>query len=117
MIYIVDDDEYVRRAYKLLLDSVGYNSLIYSDAINFLRECKPSESDLLILDMHMAEMSGYDLLKIQQKNNFKMPVIIVTAYDNPQARNNAHNYGVVAFLRKPIDADALIDIIKYHHPN
>ena len=48
------------------------------------------------------------------KRKLHLPVIIVTAYDDQISRNAAKNYGVLAYLRKPVDSEALIDIIKYN---
>jgi AmiR/NasT family two-component response regulator len=42
-----------------------------------------------------------------------IPVIIITAYDEPASRDCAKKYGAIAYLRKPIDGEALIDLIKY----
>lgn len=115
MIYIVDDDANIRRAFTTLLKSAGYQAESYDCALSFLKGCQPKPDDLVILDMHMAEMSGSYLLTEYMKKKVKLPVIIVTAYDTPQAREIAKEYGAVAFFRKPFDGEALIDIIKYNY--
>jgi CheY-like chemotaxis protein len=45
-----------------------------------------------------------------------MPVIVVTAFDEPHTREICTSYGVKAYLRKPVDGEALIDLIKYNLP-
>jgi FixJ family two-component response regulator len=113
MIYIVDDDQYVRRGLGLLLKSAGFETVSLASAEEFLAGYKPSEHEMLILDMHMPGMNGCDLLKYFNENEMYIPVIIITAYDEPASRDCAKKYGAIAYLRKPIDGEALIDLIKY----
>ena len=113
MIYIVDDDQYVRRGLGLLLRSAGFEAVLMASAEEFLNGYKPSGHEMLILDMHMPGMSGCDLLKYFNENEMYIPVIIITAYNEPVSRDCAKKYGAIAYLRKPIDGEALIDLIKY----
>jgi FixJ family two-component response regulator len=113
MIYIVDDDQYVRRGLGMLLKSAGFEHLSLASAEEFLTSYKPSEHEILILDMHMPGMDGCDLLKYFNEHGIYIPVIIITAYDEQASRDCAKKYGAIAYLRKPIDGEALIDLIKY----
>jgi FixJ family two-component response regulator len=113
MIYIIDDDIYVREGLGLFLQSAGITCVLNKSAKDFLECYKPAEFDLLILDMHMPEMDGCDLLAYFNQKEMYLPVIVITAYDEQKSRDCAKNYGAVAYLRKPIDGEALIDIIKY----
>jgi len=61
-------------------------------------------------------MSGFDLMKKFYQESKQIAVIIVTAYEDPQTRELCKQYGVIAFLRKPVDGEALLDIIKYNLP-
>jgi len=116
MVYIIDDDKYVRRGFGILLKSAGIESISYESAEEFLKFFKSGEKDLLILDMHMPGMGGCDLLEHFTKNDLHIPVIIITAYDEQASRDCARNYGALAYLRKPVDGEALIDLIKYSVP-
>jgi FixJ family two-component response regulator len=113
MIYIIDDDAYVRRGFQLLLESAGYEFDAYESGIDFLKRCEPVETDMLLLDLHMPDMNGCELLNTLMKKKIRMHVIVVTAYDTPLARDCAREYGVVAFLRKPVDGDALLDLVNF----
>jgi FixJ family two-component response regulator len=113
MIYIIDDDPYVRRGFTLLFRSAGMESLAYGSAEEFLAEFKSKENDIMILDMHMPGMTGCDLLENLALKECFMPVIIVTAFDEPASRECARHYGALAYLRKPVDSEALIDLIRY----
>ncbi len=113
MIYIVDDDLYVRRGFGMLLKSAELDYITSASAEEFFEQYKPREHDLLILDMHMPGMGGCDLLEYLTKQGLHIPVIIITAFDEPSSRECARHYGAVAYLRKPVDGEALIDLIKY----
>ncbi|HNS17642.1 MAG TPA: response regulator [Bacteroidales bacterium] len=113
MIYIIDDDKYVRRGFGMLLKSADLECKCFGSAEDFLESCQPVEQDLLILDMHMPGMGGCDLLEHFIKEEIHVPVIIITAFDEPASRECAKNYGALAYLRKPVDGEALIDLIKY----
>jgi len=113
MIYIIDDDKYVRRGFDILFKSAGLECDSFGSAEEFLELAHTSENDVIILDMHMPGMNGCELLEHLAKNEIFLPVIIVTAFDEPASRECAKNYGAVAYLRKPVDSEALIDLIKY----
>ncbi len=113
MIHIIDDDKYVRRGFETLFKSAGLECVSFSSAEEFLEVAHTLENDVIILDMHMPGMNGCELLEYFTKHEIFLPVIIVTAYDDPASRECAKNYGAVAYLRKPVDSEALIDLIKY----
>jgi FixJ family two-component response regulator len=113
MIYIVDDDLYVLRGLGLLLRSANFDHTTAASAEGFLSIYKPGMNDLLILDMHMPGMNGCELLKALKEHEFHVPTIIITAFDEPSSRDCAKQYGALAYFRKPIDGEALIDVIRY----
>jgi len=113
MIYIIDDDQYVRRGFGLLLKSGGFESASCSSAEEFLEKYNPADTDLVILDYNLPGMTACDLLEFFGKSKLYFPVIIITAFDDQQSRACAKKYGVVAYLRKPVDGEALIDLIKF----
>jgi FixJ family two-component response regulator len=113
MVYIVDDDKYVRKGFQILLQSADINSEAYESGEEFLNAYKPTEKEALVLDIQMPGFSGIDLLEQMEKNNIYLPVIIVTAFDDPNIRESARKYGAIAYFRKPLDGNALIDLLKY----
>jgi FixJ family two-component response regulator len=113
MIYIIDDDKSVRRSFELLLSSANYDYISFEAAEDFLNDFEPDINDFLILDIQLPKMSGCDLLKALEAKNIFVTVLIVTAFDEPFMRECAKDYGVSAYLRKPIDGRALIDLIRY----
>ncbi|MEZ5083135.1 MAG: response regulator [Bacteroidales bacterium] len=113
MIYIIDDDQYVRRGFGILLKSAGFESSSYGSSEEFMEKCSPVPTDLVLLDYHLPGMSGGELMEYFQSVNLNIPVIIVTAYDDQSSRDAAKKYGAIAYLRKPVDGEALIDLVKY----
>jgi len=117
MIYLIDDDLSICRSFGLLFKSAGYESRTQVSAREFLLSYKPADSDLIILDINLPDISGCELLEEFMKQGIHPSVIIVTAFDEPKARECCKEYGVIAYLRKPVDGEALIDIINYNLNN
>jgi FixJ family two-component response regulator len=113
MVYIIEDDLDVRQGLELLLLSANIESAAFGSAEEFIETYKSAEKDLLILDLHMPGMDGCDLLRYCRQNEMNLPTIIITAYDELSSRECAKSHGAVAYLRKPIDGETLIDMIKY----
>jgi len=114
MIYIVDNDQNVREGYRMLLKSAGFDCKGFETAEEFLKNFHTGETELLLLDIHLQGTNGFALLEKLKKEGYHLPVIIITAYDENESRVKARNYGVMAYLRKPIYSEALIDLIKYN---
>jgi len=117
MIYIIDDDPNVRDGFTMLLNSAGYECTCFESAEEFLKNYKAGLKDLIILDMHLIGMNGCKLLENMDKKGLHLPVIVITAFDEPKYRDASREHGVLAFLRKPVDGEALLDIIKYNLEN
>jgi FixJ family two-component response regulator len=116
MIYLIDDDKSVRRGFEMFLKSVDMELKSFENAEDYLSAVKPQPKDILILDLHLPGMNGCELLNHMRKDGITIPVIIVTAFDEPESREACRQYGVMAYLRKPVDSEALLDIITYNIP-
>jgi len=114
MVYLVDDDKSVRRAFELFLKSAGLDYRSFDSANDFLAVFKQGLQDTLVLDLNLPGMSGCDLLKELDQQGIHLLVIVVTAFDDPTSRKKCRQYGVKAYLRKPVDGETLIDIIQYN---
>ena len=112
MILIIDDDRNVLRGYQILLKSAGLECCVFDNVEEFLCTWKKNEDDILILDIQMPGIDGCDLLEYLSKSDLQIPVIVVTAYDQPESRSISESYGVLAYLIKPVDSDILIELIK-----
>jgi FixJ family two-component response regulator len=110
-VYVVDDDEPVRKALTRLLKSMGYQAVTFESAEDFLDSTSGLGEGCLVLDICLPGMTGLDL---QEKlaSKAKYSVIIITAHDYPQWRERAKKAGAVAYLRKPFDDQSLLDAIQ-----
>ena len=113
MIYIIDDDQNVRDGFMMLLKSASYECRCFESAEEFFKNYKSGAGDLLILDMHLIGMNGCMLLEKMEKKGLHLPAIVITAFDEPKYRERCKEYGVIAYLRKPVDGEALLDLIRY----
>ena len=108
---VVDDDASVRRALTRLLQSAGIRALTYASATEFLDAGLSSAPECLILDIHLGGMSGLELLSRLRESGHNLPVLIITAHDDAQAREAAARGGCAAYLCKPLDAKVLLEEI------
>jgi FixJ family two-component response regulator len=114
MINIVENDQNIREGYRMLLKSTGFECNCFETAEDFLKNLPGEETDLLLLDIHLNGINGFTILEYLKNKGLHVPVIIISSLDNQESRKLAKSYGALAYLRKPIDSEALIDIIKYN---
>jgi FixJ family two-component response regulator len=112
MIYIIEDDESTRSAFGLFIESMGMEYRLFESVKSFLSGYSPDSKDLLLLDLNLPGMSGLDLLRKFSRDKLQIRVIIITAFDDAQSREECLQYGVRAYLRKPVNGSALFDLIK-----
>jgi FixJ family two-component response regulator len=110
-IAVIDDDLRVLESLVNLLASFGYKAESYNSAEQYLASGTLSQTSCIITDVEMRQMSGLGLLQYLKNNNSTIPVIIITG--KPSARSEAFylESGAVGFFRKPVDGDALIELI------
>jgi FixJ family two-component response regulator len=111
LVTIVDDDESVREALKGFLQSAGFAAEIFSSATDLLGSNVLDKTSCLIVDVHMPVMTGLELQRRLGNSRFRIPMIFITARDDPQARAQAVRAGAIDFLQKPFAADALLGAI------
>ena len=111
-VYVVDDDESVRRAVQRLLRSAGYQAVTFESAEDFIDSAPGGGEGCLVLDIRLPGMTGLDLQEKLSASGAKYEVIFMTAHDNPQWRQRAKQAGAVAYLRKPFDEQSLLDAIQ-----
>jgi len=111
MIFLIDDDSSVRNGYELFFKSADLECTSLENANDFFDLHTPATGDILILDLNLPGMNGFDVLKKMAQSHIHIPVIVVTAFDEPQSRKICKESGVKVFLRKPVET--LIDLIRY----
>lgn len=112
IVFIVDDDESVRKALKRLIKSVGMNVETFTTAREFLSRQHYEGPSCLVLDIRMPGLSGLDLQQELAKAGITLPVIFITGHGNIPMSVRAMKAGAVDFLEKPFDDQVLLDAIQ-----
>jgi CheY-like chemotaxis protein len=102
-IAVVDDDKPIRKALVRLLRAGDFTVESYSSGPEFLASLKGHCPDCIVLDFQMPQVNGLDVLKDLRARHVGVPVVIITAHDEPIVRANCLAAGASAYLCKPID--------------
>jgi FixJ family two-component response regulator len=112
LISIIDDDDSLRAALDGLIRSLGHEARSFESAEAFLEAGEVQSCACIISDIQMPGMNGIDLMRHLTAQNVPTPVILITAHAEPSLRERAMASGAFCFLRKPFDADLLIDCLE-----
>ena len=112
-ILVVDDDEMVLMALGELLKPEGYDVQAVSSGTEALQKLDENGYDLLMLDVIMPEMDGFELCKkIRGLDSYKdTPIVFLTAKSREEDRARGLEVGANLFLSKPISPDKLLGIV------
>ncbi|PWK65648.1 response regulator [Aminobacter sp. AP02] len=112
VVAIVDDDGAVRRALRRLVLSLSYQSVGYASGEEFLASLLDMVPSCVILDQHMPNLNGLDVLGRMRSEGLAMPVIIITGLDQPGMRAKCIKAGAAAYLVKPLESSVLSTVIE-----
>lgn len=112
-VYIIDDDESVRKGLVRLMRSVGLKCFAYEYPEVFLSEVVNDCCACIIMDITMPHLNGLDLCAKLKEKGITIPVIAVSAQEDQELLFKAQDIGVKLFLRKPVDDQALLDAITW----
>ncbi len=104
-IFIVDDDDSVRKAIKRLIVSVGFNVQTFSSPEEFLESRIPKTPCCLILDVQMPGLTGLDLQKELIQRKIDVPIIFITGHGDIPMGVKAMKDGAIDFLPKPFQIE------------
>lgn len=110
-VWVADDDNAIRVVLEESLSSAGFDVNTFSSGDEVVSLLKSEEPDLILTDVQMPGMLGYDLLKHINDNHENIPVIIMTAYTDMQAAVDSYGGGAFEYIPKPFDLDEAIQII------
>ena len=111
VVAIVDDDESVREALEALVMTAGLDVLAFASAEGFLDSGQQANIGCLISDIRMPGMSGLELQARLNEDDYKIPIIFITAHGEEKVRMQALRAGAVEFLIKPFDDEAMLERI------
>lgn len=110
-IYLIDDDEAVRDALSLLLQTYGMSVECFRDPAIFLAHIDPQKPGCLILDLRMPMISGLQLQQKLLERGIDWPAIMITGHGDINACRRAFKAGILDFLSKPVDEQVLLDAL------
>lgn len=111
IVYVVDDDEGMRRALVTLLATIDYQAAPFARPADFLQQHDSAQPGCLVLDIRMPEMSGLEVQQQLNKMGSMIPVIFITGHGDVPMAVQAMKEGAFDFIQKPFRDQDLLDRI------
>jgi FixJ family two-component response regulator len=111
VVFVIDDDESMRRSLATLLRSVGLDARVFSSPQEFMRAERPDAPGCLVLDVRLPGLSGLAFQERLAKEGIALPIIFITGHGDVPMSVRAMKAGAVEFLSKPFDDQVLLDAI------
>lgn len=111
-VLVVDDDNGLQDTLQSLLEMEGYDVAVAGDGLEALQQLNHVKPSLILLDLMMPRMNGYEFARELQRRGLRseIPIIVLTA--DRRARQKAEELGADAFLAKPFDVNELLDKVE-----
>jgi len=113
-VLVVDDSLTVRRVTQRLLERNGYRTILAKDGVDAMRELQDHIPDVMLVDIEMPRMDGYDLTRNVRANpaTRDIPIIMITSRTAEKHRRVAMELGVNEYLGKPYREDELVGLVR-----
>ena len=111
LVALVDDEESVRRALARMLSASQFDVDVFATGQEFLDSLRTRLPDCVVLDYQMPGLNGRDVQRQLSLGQIRLPIIVVTAHDQPALREQCLADGAVAYLSKPLQRERLVDLI------
>ena len=107
-ILVVEDDKNLRKLMTAVLLKNDYNVLSAEDGIKALEIMESSHVDLLISDIMMPNMDGYELTRLLREANYNLPILMITAKETLDDKKKGFSVGTDDYMVRPIDMDEML---------
>jgi FixJ family two-component response regulator len=111
IVFVIDDDESMRRALTNLFQSVGLQVEVFGSAAELLQKRLPDVASCLVLDIRLPGLSGLDFQSELAKSNIHIPIIFMTGHGDIPMTVRAMKGGAVDFLTKPFRDQDMLDAV------
>ena len=111
-IWIADDDEAIRIVLEETLNEAGFETKVFNTGDGLVKQLESESPDLIITDIQMPGMLGYDVLKHINNNFEDLPVIVMTAFADMQAAVESFGGGAFEYIPKPFDLEEALQIVE-----
>ncbi len=107
-IIVVDDDESIRRAMYTILRNEGYEVMAALNGRDALEVTSRRKFDLMFLDIMMPGFNGQDVLTLMRASRPEMPIVMITAFNDPKLKDQVMSLGAHDFITKPFDMKDIV---------
>ena len=111
-VYLVDDDDSVRRSIGFMLKTSGFSVRAYPSGIDFLKDVKALDPGCILLDIRMPDMDGLEVQRELAARGIAMPVIVLTGHGDVATAVEAMKNGASDFIEKPFEKAVLLEAIE-----
>lgn len=111
-ILVVDDDKNIRRLIQALLEAENYTVFTAENGLEALDVFEKEHIDLAVVDIMMPKMNGYEFTKLLRDQNNNLPILMVSAKQEPDDRHKGFKVGTDDYITKPIDEEEMLLRIK-----
>lgn len=112
IVFVIDDDDAVRKSMHALLESDGFVTRGFESADMFLESFSPTDEGCLLVDVQMPGMNGLELQAHLAEKGIELPIIIVTGHGDVPMAVHALKAGAFDFIEKPFDDQTLLDSVQ-----
>jgi len=109
---VVDDDDAVRDSLQFLLEAAGFPVVTFGSAAQFLGEARIGDLSCLLVDQHMPDQTGLQLVTSLRRQGTNLPIALITGSPSPDLLRRAGELGVARVMEKPLDDEALLRFIE-----
>ena len=110
-VFVIDDDQAMRRSMKWLVESVGLQAEVFESAAGFLEAYDPQRPGCVVIDVRMPNMGGLELQERLAQLGCSLPVIVMTAFGDVPTAVKAMKHGALDFVEKPFNDQQMLDTI------
>ena len=111
VVAVLDDEPEMRKALRRLLAGRGFLVEEYQGGKELLSALSTHPMDVLLLDLHMPGIDGFDVLEGIRSRQVKVRIIVITAHDEPGTEERVRALGACAYFKKPVEREALFSAI------
>lgn len=112
-VYVIDRDASLRRAVGRLLHASGLEVEEFGSVGDFLATCPVGGRACVLADATVDDQASVDVMRMLRATGLELPVVLMTGGENGDLRAAARSSGAVALLHKPVDGQALIDMVEW----
>jgi DNA-binding response OmpR family regulator len=112
-VLVVDDHRHLRALVRASLESAGFNVLEATDGDEALASVRTARPDLIVLDIMMPRVSGWEVIAdlLAERSTDEIPIVFISARTEVADRLRAFDLGAQGYITKPFDPDALVETV------